>query len=203
MTSPLNPINLVKGRFVQTPTGIVVPFMFNPTEVAIDDGWEWGQTRMPLRSHPFYGGGAGAEESFNFTLFLDGDRGRSDIRRARQLAAVATNTFVPAATPLDVMPEINQIRQFVRPHDTEQDGSYGVPAKLLINLGTVLNAEVEIDSTRVIVTEFTPKLEALRATVEIQGHINSRFNSTDWAFTSNSASNILTEQPEIVPKVPE
>jgi len=188
-----NPSRFTKGRFVQVSTGIIVPFMFNPTTVARDHGWSWSEQAIPGRSHPFYQGGTGMAESISFTLFLDGDRGRSD--RRRSLAEVGFQDV-----PIDLSPEINQLRQLKLPHDVEFDGAYGVPDRLLLNLGTWFSGQVQLDSVNDRVTEWTPKLEPLRAEVDIEAHVIVESNETDWLFFSSEPSNALTERPEVLPR---
>lgn len=190
---PRNPSKITRGRFVQVSTGIIIPFMFNPTTVDRTHGFSHGSQPIPGRSHPVYGGGAGMEETISFTLRLEGDRGRSD--RRRSLGTVGLTDIVG----LDVMPEINQLRALKLPHDANLDGAYGVPDRLLLNLGTFFSGQVKIDTITERILEWSPLLEVLRADLDISCHVESDLNETDWTFVSSEVSNALTEQPEILP----
>ncbi len=185
-----------KGRFVAKSTGIVIPFMFNPSEIPFDHGWSWGEQPIPGRSHPHISGGAGDAEVWVMDLHFDGDRGRVGTRPRFEGGLI--NPFVPDVG-LDVMPEINTIRQTVLPNDPDLGEAYGTPDSYLCSFGSIFRGEILVRNISGVITYMTPKLEAVRGDVSVTFTILRRFNRTNWIFINEEVSNALTEDPEVIP----
>lgn len=177
-----NPAAYAKLRFVGLESGRGITAMFNPNQVSISHGYAHGRHVVPGRSHPLYGGGAGNAETIELTLYLDGDRGRSDGRQRFEGIDVFDQ---PNAPKLDVMSEIRVYQSMVLPHDAAKDGSYGVPEEYLVQWGTILNAKVLVTNVGVNVTEMTPQGGALRATVTLSMEVVEYRNRTTWLFLND------------------
>lgn len=69
---------VVRGRLTIPSVGEYREFMYNPDKLS--DGKEsgWAEQKIPGASHPVMGFAAGGARKINFTLFIDGDRGRYD-----------------------------------------------------------------------------------------------------------------------------
>lgn len=191
------PVNLVKGRFVQRSTGIVTPFMFNPTQITGAHGWTRGSKPIPGRSHPHRSGGHGNEEQWNLSLYHDGDRGRVGTR-PRFEGDIPINPFIPNVG-LDVMPEVNVLRSFVLPNDPDLGEAYGIPDTYFLTIGSAIRAEVEVDEVEWSLDYFTPKLEVVRAVADVRLTVVKLYNTTNWIFINEQVSNALTEDPEVIP----
>lgn len=191
---PTNP-KADRGRFIGMRSRRVIPFMFNPDVISIDHGWSWGSHTPFGRSHPLYGGGVGEDEIISFTLYFDGDRGRSDSK----LSFVAAESGHPNPyqdVPLDVMPEINRVRAMKLPYDDEYGIAYNMPETFFLSIGKSLRAEVSIRSVGTKLTAFLPiDLAVLRGETTITCHIEHMANQTSWAFSSREAYNRFTRFP--------
>lgn len=159
-----------KGRIVNRRTGEVHPFMFNPTEISREDAWEWAEHKIPGASHPIASGGTGGKRIISFTLYFDGDRGRSELRE-RFTGQTTENQRVPAGDPrsLDISDELDFYRSYTYPRiptDVFQDRG---PDRLILSYGTWFKrVECTMHSCSVVVTATTPFGEPLRATAKIQ-----------------------------------
>lgn len=159
-----------KGYLVSRRNGSVHPFMFNPTEISRTDAWEWAHHKIPGASHPVTSGGTGASRMINFTLYFDGDRGRCDLREKSAGLGGGSNPRVPITDPrsLDISPELNFYRSFTYPHIPNSTFQDRGPDHVILNYGTFFpRVECKMHSCNVTITQLTPLLEPVKATVQI------------------------------------
>jgi hypothetical protein len=185
---------VVKGyiNFIENAISTRVPFMFNPAQVRRSHGWDHNAEPVPGRSHPMYSGGAGTEESFSMTLVLDADRGTLERRRSNNsilgnvedfIARVNTPDPLPLSSVEDLRPLLDKFMQFTMPGEQKGSisGSYGVPRRALISLGSVLGGtrEIGIDDVAETITKYGSQLNVLKATLSIDAHVVERLNVTN------------------------
>lgn len=183
---------VVKGyiNFIENAASTRVPFMFNPSQVRRSHGWDHGSDAIPGRSHPAYSGGAGTEETLSFTLVLDADRGFLERRRRGNSALSDVESFIaranntdptPKSSVEDLRPLLDKFMQFTMPGEPKGSiaGSYGVPRRILISLGSVISAEIGIDSIDETITKYGSGLNVLKAALGIDAHIIEHTNVTD------------------------
>lgn len=161
-------VAIKKGYIVNRRTGKMHPFMFNPTEIGREDAWEWAEHKVPGASHPILSGGTGGGRSISFTLYFDGDRGRSDLREKGP--STRDNKPVAAGNPLslDISDELSFYQSYTYPHvpaDLYKDRG---PDRLVLNYGTFFKGiECVMTTCAINITAFTPMLEPMRATVRL------------------------------------
>lgn len=176
--------------FMHQDASLSVVFMYNPGEVVRSHGFSHGKEAIPGRSHPMYGGGAGDEESFNFTLQLDADRGNYELRMQRNPRANDFTVFDelmqvdgllggPQPEQLEnLRPLLNQFFQLVSPDGLQgqPEGAYGVPARIFIDLGAVLKGEIGVDNLQEGIFHYGPSHNVLKATLQMKGHVIEHSN---------------------------
>lgn len=183
--------NVRKGRFILRRSRRIIPFMFNPNSIKGRHGWDYGRSTPPGRSHPYYGGGQGAEETITFQLYLDGDRGRSDFR------SNDPDLVIENEPDFNIMPQVNELRSLTRPDDPDLDGAYGIPDSIFCSMGTILRGEVRAISIDWEIINFTKEYDAKRAYVDCELVIIERDNNTNWLFLNAETSDALTENPPL------
>ena len=202
---------VVKGSisFIGQDTSLSVMFMYNPAEVVRRHGWGHGSEAVPGRSHPAYGGGAGTEESFDFTLQLDADRGNYDRRRSRNPSGNEFEVFDalvqrdaanngPRLSQLEnLRPLPDQFFQLVKPEGdpSQPEGQYNVPARIFLELGSVLRGEVGIDSLEEGIFHYGPQHNVLKANLHVRGHVIETSNVTNTILIERTAELSVDPQP--------
>lgn len=169
--------NLTKGYLVTNFSQKVLPFMFNPTEVPRAHGWGWTKQTVPGRSHRFIGGGAGSDENHNLTLWLDGERGRADRRRAGE-------NVQPSVQGI-----LNDWHSLTLPYDPGLGGAHGTPEPVTLVMGDMLPAvRVVIDNVAERGVFFTRKMETYKAVVSVDFTVLEAANVTSWLFLAERVS---------------
>jgi len=141
-----------------------------------------------------YGGGAGDEESFSFTLQLDADRGNYE-RRVRNnpngndfsvfdaLVQIDGVNGGPSREQLeDLRPLMDQFHQLVLPQGvpSQPEGGYGVPARIFLDLGSIIQAEIGVDNVQEGMFHFgVSQLNVLKANLTIRAHVIEHSNVTN------------------------
>lgn len=174
----INPQAAIKLLFVGKLSKRTIRAMFNPSQVSIGHGFAHGSHAIPGRSHPIYGGGAGRPETIGMTLRLDGDRGRVGTKPRFHGASVSATE----RRPLDIMPEIHELKSMVLPHSPNRDDAYGTPEPWLVEWGTILNATVLVHSVDANITMMLPNGTALLADVTIAMEVVEFTNRTTWTY---------------------
>ena len=196
--------------FIDSDASVTVTFMYNPAEVVRRHGWSHGRAPIPGRSHPMYGGGAGDEETFTFTLQLDADRGNYERRLRRNPNGSEFEVFDalvqqdagrggPALSQLEnLRPLLDQFGQLVKPEGLpgQPEGGYNVPSRVFLDLGSVIQGEVGIDNVEEGIFHYGPQLNVMKANLTLQGHIVEHSNVTDLILIERSDE--LVFEPERV-----
>lgn len=194
--------------FIGKDESLNVTFMYNPAEVVKRHGWAHGMEPIPGRSHPAYGGGAGDEETFSFTMQLDADRGNFEQRLSRNpngndfqvFDALVQQDAVNGGPRLDQLenlrPLLDKFGQLVKPegYQGQPEGGYGVPARIFLELGSVLRGEVGIDNVEEGIFYYGPLLNVMKANLTIQGHIIEHSNVTNTVLLERSAQYVFDPQ---------
>jgi len=186
-------------NFIEEAQSTQATFQYNPTEVRRSHGWDWGKQPVPRRSHPHYSGGAGTEEKFSFVLQLDADRGTLDTRRKNNVLLNDVDAFLASVQNppadirervLDLRPLLDLFMQHTLPGEKNGDpaGLYGVPRRILLNLGSVLRAEVALDNVEETITKYGSTHNVLRANLAIDGHVVVPGNVTNRMLVEGSSS---------------
>ena len=179
--------------FMDQDESLTIQFMYNPAEVVRNHGFAHGKVAVPGRSHPMYGGGAGNEQSFSFTLQLDADRGNYEHRLRRNpeggdfqafdslMIYDAVRGFLDPTQLENLRPIMDQFHQLVLPdgRSGQPYGAYGVPARIFIDLGSVIRGEIGIDDVQEGIFHYGPQQNILKATLQIKGHIRRHTNVTN------------------------
>lgn len=187
--------------FVGMDSSLSVVFMYNPAEVVRRHGWNHGSASVPGRSHPAYGGGSGDEETVSFTLQLDADRGNFE-RRMRRNPNANDFEFFDSLTQQDALnggpqlsqlenlrPVMDEFHQLVLPEGvlSQPEGGYGVPARVFLDLGSVIQAEVEFDSIEEGIFHYGLQHNVLKANLSVTAHVIEQSNLTNVALIERSA----------------
>lgn len=116
--------NITKGRLTERETGRYREFSLNPAEISDSAGANYGKHTIPGMSAAAKQFGSGKDRTISFTLRLDGDIGKREIRAT-----------LPNGINQDVSEELLWYRQFVygRPNARSQTGL--APAVLLFSFG--------------------------------------------------------------------
>lgn len=168
-------------------------FMYNPETVYRDHGYAHGSAQIGGRSHPFYGGGCGEEETIRFRLVLDADRGYLERRISNnpnvldpawyswKLAEDAFRGYTDVDTLEDLGPVIDLFRTLVLPEDTKSAplGDYGVPPRYFLDLGSVAQEEVGFDKITVEYDKYSPRLTVIKAYIDVVCHVVRQKNLTN------------------------
>lgn len=182
--------------FIGQDENLAVTFMYNPGEFTRRGGFAHGSQRIPGRSHPMYGGGAGDEESISFTLQMDADRGNYEKRKSQypngndfevfdalvQQDGRNFYTEGPDISQLEnLRPLIDSFFQFIRTEgfSNQPGGEYGVPARIFLDLGSVFQGEIGIDNMEEGIFSMGVKLNVMKANLRIQAHVVENSNVTD------------------------
>ena len=132
--------------------------MFNPNSVDDTKGITWGSTEVPGASHPVTQFGAGGLRLVNFTLYLDGDRGRHKRGRDSEVAQYG----------LSVRNELYFYRALVHPREYGQEMKNVFPWTVLFTMGDMYdNFHCLVRKADWRMESFTPRMEVVRATVAI------------------------------------
>jgi hypothetical protein len=161
--------NVTKGRITNVRTRYFREFMFNPTELDMDDGWNWGKHMIPGSSHAVLSGGHGADRVKTLNLYLDASRGRLE-KRTHGDQDSRTLHFVNPDGPYDVSDEINFYRSFTYPSRAVRSNNLvdRGPARAILTLGALIpGVEVIIRTVHTKVVMFTPDLRPMRAEVQM------------------------------------
>ena len=162
-------IKVDKGRITVPSTRATRSFMWNPTSVKITHGWKWAKQAIFGNSHNMMQGGSGEDEVVSFSLIIDGDRGRSEARRA-----TGTSSTANAATSRDISDELNWYRSLTYPLQASPtvQGGYitgSTPPVVVLTLGTMFTkAACVVENVDITVSMFTPLLEPMHATIEMK-----------------------------------
>lgn len=180
---------ITKGRITSVRTRTFREFMFNPTEISRTDGWAWGHHGVPGVSHPVISGGHGKGRMITFTVYLDGDRGRSDKRqRFPNTDAVGDSS----AQPLDVTDDINWYRQFTYPVPVQANSLRDRgPSRIILSFGPLFpGVECVVHDVNTQVVQWTPFLEPQRATIQLhlEEFVRQSIPSTDIFFDTQSST---------------
>lgn len=153
---------VIKGSFkvLRGNSAVSRKFMFNPNDFNDTHPPTYGSLQVPGASHPQYQYGAGGERLISFDLYLDGDRGRANQRQK----GVSTDSGIP----LNVMDELFFYRGLVFPLVYGDTFANVFPPLVLFSFGPVYNnVRVIVKKADWKITYWTPKLEPVRAIVQI------------------------------------
>ncbi len=182
----------------------VLSMMFNPASISRSRGWNHGSAQVPGRSTPVYGGGAGSDDTFTFTLPLDADRGFFNQRAARQVVNPQdVQSWFTTTSDIndreDLRPHIDQFKQFVLPADkvSGTTGRSGVPQRVFIDLGSALAGEVGIDRIDEELFRFSNTMRIMKADLVISGHMIEESNVTNVQFLRKYTGR-QTDLPDVV-----
>ena len=132
-------------------------FMFNPNDVDDNKETDWGRSGIPGASHPVVSYGSGGARLINFTLYFDGDRGRSDLRKNGGTA------------PLSIADELCWYRALVYPIEYGMDMAKVFPFIVLFSMGPLYQrVPVIIRAAPWKITFWTPKMEPVKGSIPIQ-----------------------------------
>lgn len=182
----------------------VLEMMFNPARISRSRGWDHGSAQVAGRSTPVYGGGAGSDDTFTFTIPLDADRGFFN-QRAGRMISNPSDVQVWASTPSninnreDLRPYIDQFKQFVLPAERASNatGRNGVPQRVFIDLGSGLAGEVGIDRIDEELFRFSNTMRVMKADLTISGHMVEESNVTNVQFL-RKYTGTQSELPDVV-----
>lgn len=169
---------LEKGTLFVRERALLYRFMFNPESIEVTKAVNYPNETPAGGSHPIYQWASGGEHLLTFTLYLDGDRGRSDSRpkglnRAgvNQNAGAGNFTNLSNGTSgtLNVMDEVRLLQSLLMP------SRYGKTAKDVYPYTCVFTFGESFPSVVVVVKKadpklnfFTPQLGTVRSTVSMQ-----------------------------------
>ena len=144
-----------RGRIVVMGTMDWRSVSWNPNSISRTHGWTWGERSIPSHTHPMYGGGSGTAETLSFTLRIDGERGRHDVRHVLSPAG-------RLPIPFDINDELQFYRALKLP---DEEG--GVPPRCVVTLGTAFRGVVLVTNVAEVMTHFTKDYEPVRAEVTL------------------------------------
>lgn len=193
--------------FIGKDGSLNVKFMYNPAEVVRRHGFGHGRAAIPGRSHPMYGGGAGDEETFSFSLQMDADRGNFERRKRTHPNGSDFEVFDalvqqdaanggPQLSQLEnLRPLLNEFFQLVKPEGltNQPDGGYNVPARIFLDLGSIIQAEVGIDNLEEGTFSYGVRLNVMKANLRVQGHVIEHSNVTNTILVARNSQ--LTSDP--------
>ena len=190
-----NEVKLTKGSIHVRERGIIYTFMFNPAELEISKEITLPKETPAGASNPIYNFASGGERLITFTLYLDGDRGRSDGRpktapgnnsqnRVRdasaanssgltQLADAGTNNLMNTSTgkntSLSVMDEVNLLQGLLYPTQYGKTAREVYPYLCMFTFGGAFPAtQVVVKKADPKLIFFTPGLGPVKGTVAMQ-----------------------------------
>lgn len=133
------------GSLVDTVTGEVFEFTYNPASVGVTEGAEYAEMQVQGVHHPRYQYAGGKGRVLNFSLTLYGPHGGRSVRE-----------------------QVNWLRSLAYP-DLEIDAvPHRPPHRVILNLGQLYRRLVcVVVDTNHTWQEFTPELEPIKAEVAL------------------------------------
>lgn len=182
---------VVKGNFYVRERGIKYNFMFNPSEIKVTKGANFPNEIPAGASYPVYNYASGGEHLISFTLPLDGDRGRSDKRPKSTIGpdrldfynggsgtlytvnsttvSVANDLTAGGNTSLNIDDEVKLLMSLTLPTKYGSGVKDVYPHIVLFTLGEQYKmVPVIVKKANPTYTMWTPKMEPMRASVEIE-----------------------------------
>jgi hypothetical protein len=178
--------------------------MFNPERISRSRGWDHGSAQVAGRSTPVYGGGAGSDDTFTFTIPLDADRGFYG-KRAARLTSDPQDVQAWFSVPSDInaredlRPYIDRFKQFILPEEraANSTGRSGVPQRVFVDLGSALAGEIGIDRIDEELFRFSNTMRIMKADLTISGHIIEESNVTNVEFL-RKYTGVQSDLPDVV-----
>lgn len=207
---------VVKGNFYVRERGIKYNFMFNPSEIKVTKGANFPNEIPAGASYPVYNYASGGEHLISFTLPLDGDRGRSDKRPKSTIGpdrldfynagtrnsdgtfgtlyTVNSTTVYQANdltaggnTSLNIDDEVRLLMSLTLPSKYGSGVKDVYPHFVMFTLGEQYKmVPVIVKKANPTYTMWTPKMEPMRASVEIELAVVVKAYTTAAEFQSSS-----------------
>lgn len=152
-----SPPTPTRGRITVLSRGITQELMFNPPTVSDNKAVTYGVIPLPGASHPVLQYGSGGERIINFTVYLDGDRGRYG-RLGTSRGTLSVDDLIRFYQSLLYPGEFDVL-----------DFTAVYPSLVSFTMGPLYNGIIcVVKSAPVNVTFWTPKMEPVRATINLQ-----------------------------------
>lgn len=174
--------SLVKGSLFVRERAIDYKFMFNPAELEVTKEVIFPKDIPAGGSNPIYNYAAGGERLITFTLYLDGDRGRSEARpRFAKGDAPKAASGDEGTADWSVMPDVNLLQSLLYPSQYGQATRDVYPYVCLFSFGQAFKAvPVIVKKADAKLLYFLADLTPTRATVSMQlGIIKPAYETAD------------------------
>ncbi len=155
---------LAKGSLYVRERGLLYKFMFNPESIDITNEVIFPKDSPAGASNSIYNFASRGERLISFTLYLDGDRGRSDLRQkpsGQNDNRANINTGRSDGPSMSIMDEVNLLQSLTFPTQYGRTITEVYPKVCLFTFGEAFQA------TPVIVKKADPKLSYFHADLSV------------------------------------